>query len=1110
MRIRKIALFGTLFLFLGCLGLYLLLDITLPLENRNVITSQEYYSPDSSQKERWNLDVGFLFNQNASSYLKAEVVGVPQLQNVVCDKISNDRAASEVDIQMLSVYKELKFDNLDGGVWKQGWNVMYNANQWGAHNKLKVFVVPHSHNDPGWRKTVEDYYQSQTRSILNNMVTKLLEDERRKFIWAEISFFSLWWQEISEETKLKVKLLLARKQLEIVTGGWVMNDEANSHYYSILQQLTHGHQWMREHLNIIPRFGWAIDPFGHSPVMPYILKEMGLEALLIQRTHYSVKKYLARNKQLEFRWRQLWDVMGKTDFLSHMMPFYSYDIPHTCGPDPKICCQFDFKRLPGYGVTCPWGVPPQLITDSNLAHRAELLLDQYRKKSQLYNTNVVLVPLGDDFRYGHSSEWDAQYTNYQKLFNYMNNNPSLHVEAQFGTLSDYFEAVKAEKSVDQFPSLSGDFFTYADREDHYWSGYFTSRPFYKRMDRELQAYLRSADILFTIGWLEVMKTLQKEWLTDKEAKLTQLLQDARSSLSLFQHHDGVTGTAKDHVVQDYAKKLFTAIHGCQHVIQQVAHYLLSPSKEDYEPAPDFTFFNLDDIRKMPSSIPEQSILTFGSGLDSHRVVFYNSLTWSRTEVVSLRVGSADVQVKNSHGNVVKAQVSPLCQLVDIYVKCYQLSFVVEVEPLSLTTYFVEEVSPDDQNRAVRSQVRVLNSAWKHTQREFFEDWVKDFGSDKEFSIQNKKVSATFSTNGLLKAVTLKHSGQTFPLHLSFIKYTARQGKERSGAYLFLPDGEGETLRHHLPLTLVFEGPVMSKVVVQLPNILHSVILYNSPGPDGIGLEIHNLVNITAVNSNYELSMRLSSNINNDDTFYTDLNGMQMIQRKTFNKLPLQANFYPMPTAVFIEDGSVRLSVASAQPLGVASLKEGQIEVMQDRRLLQDDNRGLDQGVMDNKPTLTMFRLFVEQRKESCPLEPEEGYMSAAVYLSLNSLNYPIHHLVWSGDPRVELETKYSAVTAEQGVDIHLVSLSTIMYPNVAAGAVLHRVNTDVCFVTDTDYQLSNNGQVNLSSFLPTTPSDSFFTASLSFLRTGPPQKILQPQTLCPMAVQAFLIPKQIH
>ena len=43
-------------------------------------------------------------------------------------------------------------------------------------------------------------------------------------------------------------------------------------------------------------------------------------------------------------------------------------------------------------------------------------------------------------------------------------------------------------------------------------------------------------------------------------------------------------------------------------------------------------------------------------------------------------------------------------------------------------------------------------------------------------------------------------------------------------------------------------------------------------------------------------------------------------------MPLQANYYPMPTQIFIEDANFRLSVLSAQPLGVASLKSGQIEV----------------------------------------------------------------------------------------------------------------------------------------------------------------------------------------
>uniref|UniRef100_A0A8C3SDF6 Glycoside hydrolase family 38 N-terminal domain-containing protein n=2 Tax=Chelydra serpentina TaxID=8475 RepID=A0A8C3SDF6_CHESE len=331
------------------------------------------------------------------------------------------------DLQMLAVASVLPFDNQDGGVWKQGFDITYEPHEWDTE-PLQVFVVPHSHNDPGWIKTFEKYYADQTQHILNSMVLKLQEDPRRRFIWSEISFFSKWWDNISTQKRAAVRRLVGNGQLEMVTGGWVMPDEANSHYFAMIDQLIEGHQWLEKNIGVTPRSGWAVDPFGHSATMPYLLRRANLTSMLIQRVHYAIKKHFAATHNLEFMWRQTWDPDSSTDIFCHMMPFYSYDVPHTCGPDPKICCQFDFKRLPGGRINCPWKVPPRAITEANVAERGHLLLDQYRKKSKLFRSKVLLVPLGDDFRYDKPQEWDAQFLNYQRLFDFLNAHPSLHVQ----------------------------------------------------------------------------------------------------------------------------------------------------------------------------------------------------------------------------------------------------------------------------------------------------------------------------------------------------------------------------------------------------------------------------------------------------------------------------------------------------------------------------------------------------------------------------------------------------------------------------------------------------------------------------------------------------------
>jgi hypothetical protein len=60
-----------------------------------------------------------------------------------------DKEPIQCSTQMYDVYNQRVFDDVDGGVWKQGWDIQYDKSKWNTNNILNIVITPHSHNDPG-------------------------------------------------------------------------------------------------------------------------------------------------------------------------------------------------------------------------------------------------------------------------------------------------------------------------------------------------------------------------------------------------------------------------------------------------------------------------------------------------------------------------------------------------------------------------------------------------------------------------------------------------------------------------------------------------------------------------------------------------------------------------------------------------------------------------------------------------------------------------------------------------------------------------------------------------------------------------------------------------
>lgn len=809
-----------------------------------------------------------------------------------------------------------------------------------------------------------------------------------------------------------MKKILQRKQLEFVTGGWVMPDEAVTSYFANIDQLVEGHQWLQHFMGIIPQHGWSVDVFGHSGSYPYILSSSGISEIVILRTHYAWKKFLAESQSFDFYWEQ---PFPSPRTLCHMAPSALYSFKYSCGPDSVICLKFDFRHIDReYSESTA-----DKITDKNVEQRAGYLLSQYGRYASLFPHNVLLVPLGDDFRYNFEIEWTQQMENYGKLFRYINNRTEWNAHVQFGTVSDYFKEVNFRLNGNeskQLISIEGDFLPYADIyanfRPSYWTGFYTTRPFYKQLSQELEYWLRTAEILYSLGKTLVPQNMRKIVINDYS-----FLISSRQTLALFQHHDAITGTSKEVVMRDYGQKLHKAILDTMSIVSHVTQMLLM----QHTPAErTWTSQVYPNMYRSASHEPTKS-LSISVPENGRKIILFNSLSIERTEVVSVKIKYPQIKVVDSNLKDVQFQINPIfTDELSVSKTTFELLFVATLKPMSYTVYTILRVQEKEHHKLSKTSVSLSmdnDAAGSFTKSAFsFEEQNK-----KDIVFDSPKLRVTFSHYGHINSIYLKDSGISKDLNIDFLTY--HSWIYRSGGYLFNPDTKAMPIRNqtnHFPLLSVIRGPLMSELNIIYHNYLKfSVRLYNhEKAPEALQLKVTSDVSKSL--DDVELIMRIKCDIENNKLFYTDSNGFHMLKRKYVPELPVQGNYYPATSAIFIEDALLRLNVLLPHAHGVTAT-DNQLEIMLDRKIHNDDGRGMGEGIEDSQELSRVFWIIPESsnlKRNDIQLSP------AAFWLSL-SLLYPLTTLVSEYSKMDRIKNDFLFLGGSWPSEVHLVNLRSL-------------------------------------------------------------------------------------
>jgi len=936
---------------------------------------------------------------------------------------------------------------------------------------LNVHVVPHTHDDVGWLKTIDQYYhgwnetiqQASVSDILDSVIEALSENPSRTFVYVEMKFFTMWWEEQSTITRNRVRHLIHdTKQLSFVNGGWCMHDEATTHFVGMIDQTTLGHDFLAQTLGYVPTIGWQLDPFGHSATQASLMTHsMGFDALYFGRIDYQDLELRRATKDCEGLWNAFGNNNNDIGESEDKNVFWgltgSYGGQY--GPPEGVCLDPDCG--PGH-----YSPLVEMNRTALISFVGDFLM-ALRRQSDETRGDHIMVTMGEDFRYrkatSNFANLDLLLVTIARLQEAETNEEhrEIDIPAIFGpeydkvnifysspeyyTRCKYNETVlggehhhrqhyyhndsvapsrelsennpnSATKGAMQWPVKTDDFFPYSDCPNCFWTGYFSSRPSLKKFERVGSSFL--------LAFRQVESSLlppnnihnPRRNTTAAAAASSHILRSRdnndenfddgdddddddddddekfhcgmertqlEDAMGVLQHHDGVSGTSKQHVAYDYAKRLqggIDAILPC--MIRKLKRLLLGRDNEEKH-LNDLSYCQLlnetkckisVDATRITNSVPNN---TTNEPRDLY-VVVYNSLASERSVVVDLPVGSNGTFLVEALGD--GGAFETLVQAQPVFFRSlssnrendneepWVVSFLAASLPAVGAKVFRIRNHPVEN---IDAQRKVGNSsrATASTIGDQFEDENNRSGRLQKIS-NGRFTILVDSKTGDLKRVGSNgdvESLSSWGYYTSFDSEKDNGGTQNSGAYIFRPSSPTQELRV-VPAknTTILHNPLgteihteykepwiqtVTKIRTGMPYLEIEYQIGPIPIGDGRGKEV-----VTRYNTMVD---------NRDGVFYTDSNGREFVRRKRNHRPtweltvyePTAGNYYPINTAIYVDEAGgaqedldcerrtpSAFAVVTDRTQGGGSILEKTVELMVHRRTLADDSRGVGEPI----------------------------------------------------------------------------------------------------------------------------------------------------------------------